>query len=213
MKNKKYIAYYRVSTTRQGESGLGLEAQQASVKNYLSRIGGDLIAEFTEIESTRRKQRPELENALNQCKREKTSLVIAKLDRLARNVAFISNLMESKVDFFAVDMPEASRLTIHILAAVAEHEREQISERTKSALKACKARGVKLGQTGKIRAKENKKKAQDFALTLNPVIEELRGEGIRTVREICNELNLRKIPTARGGRWHLPTVHNLLKRI
>ncbi len=144
METPKFIAYYRVSTDRQGRSGLGLEAQQQAVCDFLARRG-DIIESFTEIESGRKDDRPQLAAALDTCRKHKATLVIAKLDRLARNVYFISGLMESGVEFVAVDMPEANRLTIHILAAVAEHEREAISQRTKAALKAAKVRGVKLG--------------------------------------------------------------------
>lgn len=144
MANGHYIAYYRVSTTRQGQSGLGLEAQQQAVKQYLNGGNWQILAEFTEIESGKRNDRPKLAEAIALCKRLQATLVIAKLDRLARNVHFISGLMESGVEFVAVDNPNANRLMLHMLAAFAEHEREQISRRTKDALAAAKARGVKL---------------------------------------------------------------------
>lgn len=146
MANGHYIAYYRVSTTRQGQSGLGLEAQQQAVKQYLNGGNWQILAEFTEIESGKRNDRPKLAEAIALCKRLQATLVIAKLDRLARNVHFISGLMESGVEFVAVDNPNANRLMLHMLAAFAEHEREQISRRTKDALAAAKARGVKLGK-------------------------------------------------------------------
>ncbi len=139
-----HVAYYRVSTDRQGKSGLGLDAQRAAVAAYLAGRG-EKIAEFTEIESGKRNDRPQLAAALMLCRQQKARLIIAKLDRLARNVHFISGLMESGVDFVAVDMPEANRLTLHILAAVAEHEREMISQRTKAAREQAKARGTRLG--------------------------------------------------------------------
>jgi DNA invertase Pin-like site-specific DNA recombinase len=139
-----FVAYYRVSTDKQGKSGLGLDAQRQAV-TYFVNGRGEIRAEFTEIESGRKNDRPQLLEALATCRRLKATLVIARLDRLARNVAFISNLMESRVDFVAVDMPEANRLTIHILAAVAEHEREMISKRTKAALQVAKMRGIRLG--------------------------------------------------------------------
>ena len=125
---KRFVAYYRVSTSRQGQSGLGLEAQRASVLDHLNGSSNDIVAEYTEVESGKSKDRPELTRALEACKQEKATLVIAKLDRLARNVAFIANLMESGVDFVAVDFPQANGLTLHIMAAVAEHEREKKSD-------------------------------------------------------------------------------------
>ena len=136
----KYVAYYRVSTARQGQSGLGLEAQQSAVESFC-----EPIESFTEVESGKLKQRPELMRAIAACKRHKAILVVAKLDRVARNVAFVSTLMESGVEFIACDNPNANRLTIHILAAVAEDEASRISERTKAALAAAKRRGVVLG--------------------------------------------------------------------
>jgi DNA invertase Pin-like site-specific DNA recombinase len=140
-----FVAYYRVSTERQGRSGLGLEAQQKAVRDHLN--GGDwkLVGEFTEVESGKRSDRPKLAEALKACRVRGATLIIAKLDRLARNVHFVSGLMESGVEFTAVDFPQANRLAVHILAAVAEHEAKMISERTKAALAAAKARGVKLG--------------------------------------------------------------------
>src|SRR5262249_19254047 len=143
-KTTAFIAYYRVSTDRQGRSGLGLEAQQAAVRAYLGQAAP--IAEFTEVETGKRNDRPELKEALALCRKRKAKLVIAKLDRLSRNLAFIAALMDSGVEFVAVDNPHATRLTLHILAAVAEHERLMIAERTKAALQAAKARGVRLGR-------------------------------------------------------------------
>ena len=133
-----FVAYYRVSTDRQGRSGLGLEAQRAAIRGYLGQATPS--AEFTEIETGKRNDRPELERALALCRKRKAKLVIAKLDRLSRNLAFIAALMDSGVEFVAVDNPHATRLTLHILAAVAEHAREMIAERTKAALQAAKAR-------------------------------------------------------------------------
>src|SRR5277367_4199142 len=145
MGNGKFVAYYRVSTAKQGASGLGLEAQQESVRSYLNGGRWKMVDEVTEIESGKRNDRPALASALSLCRIHKATLIIAKLDRLARNVHFISGLMESKVDFVAVDFPQANKLTVHILAAVAEHEALMISQRTKAALGAAKARGVVLG--------------------------------------------------------------------
>lgn len=210
---KTFVAYYRVSTDKQGKSGLGLAAQRQAVAAFV--IGrGEIEAEFTEIESSR-KDRPQLDLALRLCQRRKGTLVIARLDRLARNVAFISNLMESRVDFVAVDMPEANRLTIHILAAVAEHERDMISKRTKEALAAAKVRGVKLGNptpkaasTKGLESITAKKIA--FEETHFPIIQQLRSQGI-SLTAIAKELNDRHIPTARGGSWHAATVGRIIK--
>lgn len=141
---QKFIAYYRVSTDRQGQSGLGLDAQHTAVMSHITGHS-ELIAEFTEIESGKKSDRPQLAAALAACKKQKAKLIIAKLDRLARNVAFIANLMESGVEFIAVDNPHANKLMVHMLAAFAEHEREQISKRTKEALAAAKVRGIPLG--------------------------------------------------------------------
>jgi DNA invertase Pin-like site-specific DNA recombinase len=223
MATKKFIAYYRVSTDRQGRSGLGLDAQRHAVTQHLA--GGDwqLIDKFTEIESGKRNDRPQLKRALEACRRFKATLVIAKLDRLARNVAFIANLMNSSVEFVAVDFPEANRLTLHILAAVAEHEREMISARTKAALQAARARGKKLGWANPSRREEqakatangnagNRARADQFAANIVPVIREIDAAGIRTLKGIAGALNARGIQTARGGLWHPTTVRNLLVR-
>ena len=210
-----YIAYYRVSTDKQGESGLGLEAQQKAVLDYLNGGGWELVEEYTEIESGKRiKNRPQLQEAIKACKRHKATLVIAKLDRLGRNVAFIAALMDSSVEFTAVDNPHANRLMLHMLAAFAEHEREQISQRTKAALAAAKERGVELGRHGKeVLSKENRQKAYQFAQEMQPIIEELKREGYTSERQIMSELNRRGIPPARSGQWHASTVHYLLKWI
>jgi len=141
---QKYIVYLRVSTDKQGVFGLGMDAQREAVRRYVQNHG-HILAEYVEVESGKKSDRPQLTAALAECRKNRATLVIAKLDRLARNVHSISGLMNSDVEFVAVDMPTANRLTIHILAAVAEHEREMISERTKAALAAAKARGVKLG--------------------------------------------------------------------
>ena len=146
------VAYYRVSTDRQGRSGLGLEVQKKAVAQFLSAKGWMLVAESTEVESGKRKDRPRLAEAIGAAKRIRGKLVIAKLDRLARNVHFISGLMETGVDFVAVDMPTADRFMLHVYAAMAEEEGRRISERTKAALAAAKARGVELGRNGKVLA-------------------------------------------------------------
>jgi len=216
----KYIAYYRVSTARQGRSGLGLEAQRQAVRTYLNGI--QPISESTEVESGRRSDRPKLAEALAACRVHKATLVIAKLDRLARNVAFVSNLMDAEVEFEAVDFPQANRLTIHILAAVAEHEARMISERTRAALAAAKERGRSLGgfrgragsctDLTKARA-ERTLKANQRALDLAPTIEALRSGGAHSLRSIAAGLNGRGITTARGAEWSALQVQSLLSRI
>lgn len=208
-----FIAYYRVSTDRQGKSGLGLDAQRQAVTQFVgdpSRLGG----EFTEIESGKRHDnRPQLAAALAECKRRKLTLVIAKLDRLARNVYFISGLMESKVDFVAVDMPQANKITIHILAAVAEHEREMISQRTRAALAQAKIRGTKLGNP---HIEGARVKALEAIRALRPVAEIMglmtnwRTQGW-TYRAIANELNKLNIRPTRGAQWYASSVRNCLK--
>lgn len=206
----KYIAYYRVSTQRQGKSGLGLEAQEQSVASYC-----EPIQSFTEIESGKNNSRPELQRAIAACKREGATLVIAKLDRLARNVHFISGLMESGIEFVACDNPTATRLTVHILAAVAEDEARRISERTKAALAAAKVRGARLGNPN-VNAdaqpkatKANATAAAEWADSVRPVAEQLRAAG-RTLAEIADILTGRGILTRRGNAWSHVAVRRLL---
>ncbi len=216
----RYIAYYRVSTARQGRSGLGIEAQKQAVAGHLN--GAKPISEFTEVESGRRSDRPQLVAALAACRVHRAVLVIAKLDRLARNVAFVSSLMEAGVEFEAVDFPQANRLTIHILAAVAEHEARAISDRTKAALAAVKARGTSLGgdrgragtctDLAKARA-VRAAKADSRAIDLAPTIERLRCEGARSLRAIAAGLNAQGITAARGGHWSAAQVRNVLSRV
>lgn len=215
MSTTPFIAYYRVSTDRQGASGLGLDAQRQAVAGYLARAGGEIVTEYTEIESGKRNNRPQLQAALQECKKRKATLVIAKLDRLGRNVAFIASLMESGVEFVAVDNPQATRLLLHLLAAFAEHEREQISLRTKDALAAAKRRGTILGKHGReVLAPLNQANAVAFAETMRPIIEVIRQDGHTTVRAVAAELNRRGIrPFRQSTRWHCSNTHALLKRI
>lgn len=211
--HQKYVAYYRVSTDRQGRSGLGLEAQRAAVTLYAHQQSACVLTEFVEMESGRRADRPALALALAECKRNRAILAIAKLDRLARNVAFIANLMDSRVEFVCVDMPNANRLTIHIMAAMAEHEAAMISQRTKAALAAARARGTVLGSYGKVLAAEKGRQAAAFAAQIEPVIRQLEMEGYRTTRAMSDELNRRGIRSATGRKWHIATVHRLRRRL
>jgi DNA invertase Pin-like site-specific DNA recombinase len=216
MAEGKYVAYYRVSTLQQGQSGLGLEAQREAVQNYLNGGGWELIAEFTEVETGKGRnalnRRPQLLAALEAARKAKATLVIAKLDRLARNVSFISTLMDGKVEFEAVDMPKANRLILHIMAAVAEHERDVISQRTKDALAAAKARGKRLGSHGAVQAAQNKAEALESLAPVAGVLRDLRGEGL-TVRQIAETLNERGVPSPGGGRWHPASLHRALRRL
>jgi DNA invertase Pin-like site-specific DNA recombinase len=211
-KSTVFIAYYRVSTDKQGRSGLGLEAQRAAVAHYLGSVGGTLLAEFTEVETGKRNDRPELQKALAACRKHKARLVIAKLDRLSRNVAFIAAMMDAGVEFVACDNPHATRLTLHILAAVAEHEREMIAARTKAALQAAKVRGVRLGRNAERLAPANHAAAMDRADQIKSLLAELAGSGM-TTRRIAQELTARGIPTPLGGRWHPQTVKRVMDRV
>src|SRR6185437_10968298 len=185
MQEPRFVSYYRVSTQAQGRSGLGLEAQRSAVEHYLRCRDGKLIREFTEIETGKGanalERRPELRAALDLCRKQGAILVIAKLDRLARNVNFVTGLIESGVDFVAADMPHATKVMIQIHAVMAENERDQISARTKAALAAAKARGVKLGVTGSTNLRPNLEARQEsalvFAAKMRPLFEgfELRG--------------------------------------
>lgn len=218
MMGNSFVAYYRVSTDKQGRSGLGLDAQRKAVADFVAVSAGLLAAEFTEIESGKRNDRPQLAQALAACRKHKAVLCIAKLDRLARNVAFIANLMESGVDFVACDMPNANKLTIHVMAAMAEYEREAISSRTKAALAAARARGVRLGGpdpegAGAIGRESQRLRADQFAANVAPVIAEIRRAGADTLAKIAASLNARGIRTARGGQWFPTTVLNVLARV
>jgi DNA invertase Pin-like site-specific DNA recombinase len=216
----KFVAYYRVSTERQGRSGLGLDAQQASVMQYLNGGRWTLVGEFTEVETGKGKdaldKRPKLREALALSKKMKATLVVARLDRLARNVHFLTSLMESKVKFVAVDMPQANEFTVHIIAAVAQHEAKRIGERTKAALAAAKARGVKLGTAGPTNIAGATEKAQEAAQAhaekLRATLKGLQAQRL-SQRAIADELNALGIPAPRGGAWHLPTVQRVLARL
>lgn len=220
MANGKFIAYYRVSTQKQGQSGLGLEAQQKAVADYLNGGDWELLAEFTEVETGKGAnaldRRPQLRQALALCKKTKATLVIAKLDRLARNVHFVSGLIESGVEFVAADMPHANKTMIQIHAVMSEHERDQISARTKAALTAAKARGVKLGIAGaknlKPNIEERQKAADDFANKLKGVIDGMKARGL-SQRAMCDELNELGIKTARGGQWSQVQLQRVMGRL
>jgi len=224
------IAYYRVSTRKQGDSGLGLEGQQTAVEAYAKATGGRIVATYREVESGKLAERPELLKALAHAKRSKATLVVAKLDRLARNVAFLSALMRAGVDFIACDNPNANKLTVHILAAVAEDEAERISARTKAALQAAKARGTLLGSArpghwdgheqarlaGLARGRSVASKAISEAASqaysdLLPIMQELRKSG-KTLQEIAEELTTQGHTTRRNKPWNPVQVGRVLER-
>jgi DNA invertase Pin-like site-specific DNA recombinase len=212
----KLIPYYRVSTRRQGESGLRLEAQQFTVQDFARKGQHEIIASYQEVETGKRADRPPLARALAHAKRAKATLVIAKLDRLARNVHFLSGLMESGVEFVCCDMPSANRLTLHILAAVAEDEARRISERTKLALAAYKARGGRLGtienltrEAGKRGAKTNRAKARTAYASILPQLREWRKAGLSFAR-ISSRLNETGQTTRSGCLWNPAQVRRAL---
>lgn len=210
---RQAIAYYRVSTSRQGKSGLGLEAQQNAVEQYCKMNDFELLTEVIEVQSTRR-YRAGLFDALALCRQKKATLIVAKLDRLGRDVEEIAGIVKSKVEVKVVDNPHANRFTIHILAAVAEEQRQRISDTTKDALKAARNRGVELGKNGKVLSIANRQAAEEFASKLSPVIRRLKKRGIVSVRAVSEEFNRKGVPTFRtGGRWHPSTVHTLINRL
>jgi DNA invertase Pin-like site-specific DNA recombinase len=217
MAKGKWVAYYRVSTDRQGESGLGLEAQKAAVATYLNGGRWTLLAEYTEIESGKRDDnRPQLAAAMAQCEMTGATLCIAKLDRLSRDAHFLLGLQKSGVEFVCADMPEANKLTIGLLAVVAQHEREQISARTKAALAAAKARGTILGgykggpvPDGRIGVVAKRAKADAFAARVRPAIEAMQG---KSLNEIAAALTEQGVRTAQGGAWTATAVRRVLAR-
>ena len=221
----KVIAYYRVSTEGQGRSGLGLDAQRQAVTALCQSRGWHIMADYTEVESGKSADRKQLIAALHHAKVTGGTLVIAKLDRLSRNAAFIAALQDSGAKFIAADMPEANELTVHIMAAVAQAERQAISKRTREALAAAKMRGVKLGNPNGAAAirraargnsaavKVISHNAVSFALDLAPIIEQLREEGITSLPQLARKLNEGGFATARGGKWHPSNVKNVCQRI
>jgi DNA invertase Pin-like site-specific DNA recombinase len=213
----RWVAYYRVSTDRQGDSGLGLDAQRKLVNDYLNGGNWTLAAEFTEVESGKRSDRPQLASALAMCKRLRAKLIVANLSRLSRNVSFISALMDSGVEFVAADMPHANKMALQVLAVFAEYERDQISERTRRALAQAKERGVRLGGPRRLEASAlgvaaNKANADRFAANVLPIIREIQASGVTTLRGVARALNARGVQTARGAPWSAETVSDVLKR-
>ena len=209
---QRFVTYQRVSTARQGQSGLGLEAQRNAIDGFAAGRGAEVLARFTEVESGRNPNRPELTKAIQLARLTGATLVIAKLDRLSRNAAFLLTLRDSGVHFLAVDMPEANDLTVGIEALVAEAEREAISRRTKEALAVAKARGVKLGNPNGAQALRRAGKcavafrdavaanAEQHAADLADVAADIRASGTKSLRTVAAALNARGMLTRRGGR-------------
>lgn len=222
---QRFVAYERVSTARQGASGLGLEAQRNTIDAFAMTRAAEILARFTEVESGKTASRPELTAAIQLARLTGATLVIAKLDRLSRNAAFLLTLRDSGVRFLAVDMPEANDLTVGIMALVAQAEREAISRRTKEALAVAKARGVKLGNPNGAAALKRAGKggaalrhavgrnADQHAADLAPVIADIRAEGYLSLRAIAEQLSQRGMLTRQGGQWHVSNVRNLLRRL
>jgi DNA invertase Pin-like site-specific DNA recombinase len=223
----KLVGYIRVSTDKQGNSGLGQEAQEAAIQAHVTQTGCKLLATYTEVESGKRSDRPELMKAIAHARRSKAKLVIAKLDRLTRNLHFLSGLMEAGVDFVACDNPHANRLTIHILAAVAEAEAKMVSDRTKAALAAYKSRGGTLGgyrveahrltleerqQGGKTSSQLHKARADDAYLDIAPDMRAWRQSGL-TLRAIASRLNEQGHVTRQGKPWNQVQVKRVLERV
>ncbi len=206
------ISYLRVSTTKQFQSGLGLEAQREAVTSFAATRGRTILAEYVEAESGKRDDRPALAEAIAHAKRAGATLLIARLDRLSRSVALISRLMEAGVEFQAADMPEANRFVVHIMSAVAEWEREQISARTKAALAAAKVRGVKLGTHGAVLAATRKAEALEYAERLRPILAGIVGPGV-TLQATADCLTRQNVATREGGQWTPTSVRNTLLRL
>lgn len=218
---QRYVAYYRVSTQRQGRSGLGLEAQRQAVLDFLNGNGFEIAAEYTEVESGGRAARPKLLKALAACRLHGATLVIARIDRLSRDAAFLLGLQKAAVPFVAADMPGANEMVVGLMAVMAQAERKMISERTKAALQAAKARGVRLGNPGNMddgdRARgralgreANTAKAAARARDVLPIIDEIRAAGTTSLLGIAGALNDRGVPAPRGGKWYPTSVRNAL---
>ncbi len=224
MASGKYVTYLRVSTAKQGVSGLGLEAQRAAVQAHLNGGAWKIVAETVEVESGKDNARPQLAKALRLCRLHGATLLVAKLDRLSRNVAFLANLMESKAKFCAADMPEADETHLHMMAVFAQHEARMISARTKSALAAAKARGKSLGgrrvsseawaefaaKGRSVSITSRTEEANERKADVMGVIEDIQANGATSLRAIATELNNRDILTTRGGQWSAVQVQRVL---
>lgn len=219
MAEGNFIAYYRVSTAKQCASGLGLEAQQEMVRKYLDGGSWRLLDEFTEIESGKKDDRPELSKAIKLCQLKNAKLVVSKLDRLSRDLHFITSLQKSGIQFVVAENPDMNELTVHIFSAMAQHERKLISKRTKEALAQAKKRGVKLGNPILYEGKQiagsgdtsnarrvKTEKANDYALQMKDVIEDIQEAGFTSLRGVAQELNHRGFTTRRNKEWTANSV-------
>ncbi len=216
-----FVAYFRVSTDRQGKSRLGLEAQQEEIERYLKLRNADLLETYTEVESGKIDQRPQLDAAIKHCRRTKSTLIVAKLDRLSRNATFLLKfddmVKRAGINLYVCDQPHLDRFTLGIHALVAEREREMISERTKAALQAAKRRGVRLGTRNGRRLSEAglnaiRENADAHAKNTIAIIEQIRSAGANSLRQVSDALNARGVPTARGGEWHPEAVRRIENR-
>lgn len=228
-KADKFVAYYRVSTARQGRSGLGLEAQQAAVESYLAGHSGRILATFTEVESGKRNDRPELQAAILRAKVTGARVIIAKMDRLSRNAAFLLALRDSGVRFVAADLPNADETVVGIMAVIAQREREMIAQRTKEALAIARKRlakdGRRLGNPNGAEALRKARKGNTAAVAtiiegadrraadLREVLADVEASGARSLATIAAELNEREIEAPRGGRWYPASVARLRERL
>jgi DNA invertase Pin-like site-specific DNA recombinase len=221
-RGRNYVTYYRVSTAQQGRSGLGLDAQRAAVQAHLEARGGTELATFTEIESGKRNDRPQLEAALRRCRQTRATLLVAKLDRLGRNAAFLLALQESRVRFIAADMPDANEAMVGFMAVMAQYERQAISDRTRAALAAAKARGTRLGNprlkpgtatSAATATAANAAAAGARARDLADVVADARAAGKRSLREIAAHFNALSIPTPRGKQWTADGIRRLLRAL
>jgi DNA invertase Pin-like site-specific DNA recombinase len=222
----RFVVYYRVSTSGQGKSGLGLEAQKETVMRFLNGGKHEIVGEYTEIESGGKDNRPELQKAFLDCRLKKAKLIVSKLDRLSRDVHFISGLQKAGIRFVVAEQPEMNELTVHLLAAIGQHERTLISQRTKDALQAAKVRGKRLGSPYIIKGeripnsgdtsqanKARSFKADDYALAIAPIIQEYQTSGSFSLRNLAEKLNSAGYMTPRQKKWQATSVQRLLNRI
>lgn len=219
MAQGRYVAYYRVSTAKQGASGLGLDGQREAVRSFLSNGGWPPVAEYVDVESGKHADRPQLKEAMELARLTGATLLIAKLDRLSRDAHFLLGLEKAGVDFVACDMPNANRLTVRLMAVIAQEEREMIAARTKTALAAAKSRGKVLGGwrggpvvDGSLGRDAQREQADQFAAGILPMVRQMQDRGL-SLRAVAAELTTKSIMTARGGAWTATAVRNLLARV